>query len=282
VVSTAHEHGRLVVSGLRDPRARDPLTLIAGTGLAADGVEGRWSPYYALDPSLVLARAHAILQPPNGTSLVLEDGILSATGTPSMAWVTDARRLAPLVAGVSRFDAANALDASMQAVIGRIARRAILFNKGAARPVDGQAQLIRELAQDVRELDEVADAAGQRLRVEVVGHTDADGPAESNVSLSRTRAGAVLAGGSMSLAYTMGAHLAPASRSGLTLSMLSSCGQLGCAIAPILGGIIGGLSLSYVFIANAGAYVLALGLAALPSMGRATAPQREEPAEIST
>jgi OOP family OmpA-OmpF porin len=200
VVSTAHEHGRLVVSGLRDPRARDPLTLIAGTGLAADGVEGRWSPYYALDPSLVLARAHAILQPPNGTSLVLEDGILSATGTPSMAWVTDARRLAPLVAGVSRFDAANALDASMQAVIGRIARRAILFNKGAARPVDGQAQLIRELAQDVRELDELADAAGQRLRVEVVGHTDADGPAESNVSLSRTRAGAVLA--AMGLAPT--------------------------------------------------------------------------------
>ncbi|MGE3273221.1 MAG: MFS transporter, partial [Chloroflexota bacterium] len=87
----------------------------------------------------------------------------------------------------------------------------------------------------------------------------------------------LLAGGSMSLAYTMGAHLAPSARSGLTLSMLSSCGQLGGAIAPILGGVIGGISLGYVFIANAGAYVLALGLAALPSMGRATAAPREQP-----
>jgi len=95
------------------------------------------------------------------------------------------------------------------------------------------------------------------------------------VALLRIALG-LLAGGSLSLAYTMGAHLAPASRSGLTLSMLSSCGQLGGAIAPILGGIIGGVSLGYVFIANAGAYVLALVLAAQPSMGRATAPRDED------
>ncbi len=193
VVSTTHEGGRLVIAGLRDPKARDPLILIAGTGLASDDVEGRWSPYYALDPSLVLARAHDILQPPGGTSLALRDGILSATGTPPAAWVSEARRLAPLIAGVSRFDAAGALDALMRAVIGRIEGRAVLFNKGASRPVDGQNELIRDLAQDVRVLDGLADAAGQRLRVEVLGHTDADGPTESNLSLSRARAGAMLA-----------------------------------------------------------------------------------------
>lgn len=167
--------------------------LIAGTGLANDDVEGRWSPYYALDPSLVLVRAHDILQPPSGTSLALRDGVLSATGTPPVAWVAEARRRAPLVAGVNSFDAAGVLEASTRAVISRIEGRAVLFNKGGARPVDGQQDLIRAQAADVRELDALADAAGERLRVDVVGHTDADGPAESNLSLSRARAQAIVA-----------------------------------------------------------------------------------------
>jgi DHA1 family multidrug resistance protein-like MFS transporter len=100
------------------------------------------------------------------------------------------------------------------------------------------------------------------------------------VTLLRVALG-LLAGGSMSLAYTMGAHLAPASRSGLTLSTLSSCGQLGGALAPIAAGVIGGISLAYVFLANAGAYLVALVLAAIPSVGRATAQRPEEPAEAA-
>jgi DHA1 family multidrug resistance protein-like MFS transporter len=98
------------------------------------------------------------------------------------------------------------------------------------------------------------------------------------VALLRVALG-LLAGGSMSLAYTMGAHLAPASRSGLTLATLSSCGQLGGALAPIAAGVIGGISLALVFLANAAAYLIALVLAALPSVGRATAQRPEEPAE---
>ena len=80
----------------------------------------------------------------------------------------------------------------------------------------------------------------------------------------------LLAGGTMSLAYTMGARLAPASRTGLTLSMLSSCGQLGGAISPMLAGAIGQqIGLVYALLANAGGYVVAFVLAALPNTGRA-------------
>ena len=72
----------------------------------------------------------------------------------------------------------------------------------------------------------------------------------------------LLAGGTMSLAYTMGARLAPPSRSGLTLSMLSSCGQLGGALAPMLAGLVGEFSLRYVFLTTAGAYPAACMLTA--------------------
>jgi DHA1 family multidrug resistance protein-like MFS transporter len=83
----------------------------------------------------------------------------------------------------------------------------------------------------------------------------------------------LLAGGAMSLAYTMGARMAPPERSGLTLSVLASCAMLGGAISPMLAGLIGQLSLRFVFLANAGAYLIALGLALLPSTGRAPAPE---------
>ena len=61
--------------------------------------------------------------------------------------------------------------------------------------------------------------------------------------------------------------------------MLSSGGQLGSASAPILAGMIGGVGLRYVFIANAVAYLLAAGLAALPSRGRARSSDPDPAAE---
>ena len=91
----------------------------------------------------------------------------------------------------------------------------------------------------------------------------------------------LLAGGTMSLAYTMGARMAPPSQSGLMLSMLSSGGQLGGALSPMLAGFIGGFSLIYALLANAAAYLVALALAALPSTGRAPAPDAPEP-EVET
>jgi MFS family permease len=78
----------------------------------------------------------------------------------------------------------------------------------------------------------------------------------------------LLAGGSMSLAYTLGARLAPPERSGLTLSVLSSSGQLGGALSPMLSGLIGQFTLRAVFLTNSAAYLLALGLvAALGGVG---------------
>jgi DHA1 family multidrug resistance protein-like MFS transporter len=73
----------------------------------------------------------------------------------------------------------------------------------------------------------------------------------------------LMAGGAMSLSYTLGARMAPAGRSALTLSVLSSCAMLGMAVSPILAGLISQASLSYVFLMNAGVYAVALALAAV-------------------
>jgi MFS family permease len=77
----------------------------------------------------------------------------------------------------------------------------------------------------------------------------------------------------------MGARLAPSARSGLTLSVLASCGMLGGAVSPILAGMLGQLSLRSVFITVAAAYLVAVGLALLPSVRRAPVAVPETTAE---
>jgi OOP family OmpA-OmpF porin len=192
VVSAERSGGKLVISGLRDPRARNPETLLSQAGLSAGAVVGRWAPYYALDPPLVLARARDVLQPPTGTTLELVDGVLHARGEPPPAWISEARRLAPLVAGITSFDAAGAVDATARAIIARLEGQTLLFIKGESRLVAGQDEILRAVARDVHDLDSLALVSGQPFRLEITGHTDADGPTGSNVPLSRARADRVL------------------------------------------------------------------------------------------
>ena len=87
------------------------------------------------------------------------------------------------------------------------------------------------------------------------------------VLIMRTLLG-LLAGGTISLAYTMGARLAPADRSSMTLSVLASCGMLGSASAPILAGMISQFSLRIVFLATAVAYLIAVALAVFLARAR--------------
>lgn len=194
VVSTERRWGQLVVSGLRDPLARDPAALVSGTGFAAEEVVGRWAPYYSLDPPLVLARARTVLRPPDGVTLELKDGVLSASGEMSAAWIAETRRLTPLVAGLVGFDAAAAASTSIRRTTDDLSALRVLFQKGSVAFAPGQGDAVQRLTGLLRQLDTLAQASGQHFIIDVVGRADADGPDEANVPLSRARAALILDG----------------------------------------------------------------------------------------
>jgi len=191
IISTARRGGRFVVKGLRDPLAADPATLVAGTGLAPDDVEGQWTAYQALDPPLVLARAERVLQPPAGVTLGFADGVLTANGPIPPAWLAEASRLAPLIGGVERFDRAAATAAAIAGIAERLDAVALLFVRGSATLAANQADVLDRLVTSLAELDAAAAAGGTTIRVELTGHTDAEGPETSNEPLSLARAEAV-------------------------------------------------------------------------------------------
>jgi len=193
VVSAAPGGGGYLVSGLRDRLARDPDTIRQQAGFEAGAVAATWEPYQALHPRFVLARATEALQPPPGVVLSLRDGVLSVRGPAPVEWLAEARRLAPLVAGVERLDATAVLEDELTRTIAAIEAVTLLFDKGTTRVVAGQDGALAGLVALVGRLDRIAATTGRRLRVEVVGHADADGAPEANLPLSRARAERVLA-----------------------------------------------------------------------------------------
>ena len=204
VVESGRRAGKFFVSGLRDPLAADPATLVEPTGLSQDAVASRWEPYYALHPSFVAARARDLLRPPIGVTLEFSNGLLSATGPASYQWIEESKRLAPAVAGVRRFEySLGNLETDKPSVAvqpqsdaegqlkQRIEATALRFQMAESGIAPGQQDTLQQLVTDFRDLNRALRARGARASVEIIGHTS-DGSNVANRALSRARANGVL------------------------------------------------------------------------------------------
>ena len=186
VVSAERAGGRFVVSGLRDPLAPDPTSLVAGTGLSPGTLDARWQPYQAVDAAFITTRAGDLLRPPPGVSFSYHDGVLTATGPARPRWIADSERLAPALAGVRRFAYEGVapevrLRQTLESTV-------LLFPRGEARLVPNQEAAIQAAIDGLAELNDLMRARGARARIDLLGHTDADGTEIENAPLSRRRA----------------------------------------------------------------------------------------------
>jgi OOP family OmpA-OmpF porin len=193
VVSTDRRAGKFAISGLRDPLARDPSSLLAAASLTPNDVDATWEPYYAGNPTVAIARARRVLQPPDGVSLELNDGVLRASGPAPVAWLAEAGHLATLIPGIASFDASSSTDAAVRDAVERLTALSPLFAKGMATIASGQEDVLRLFVARVGELDRAAAAVHRRFRLELIGHTDSDGAPEANLPLSRARAATIRA-----------------------------------------------------------------------------------------
>ena len=191
VVSSGRRAGKYSISGLRDPLARDPVSLLAESALTPADVNATWESYQAANPSLAVRRARQVLRPPDGVTFDMKDGVLAVVGAAPLSWLAEASRLAPLIPGVLKFEATAAADAAVRAAIAQIERLSPLFVKSRATLSGGQDEVVRELVARAAEMERAAVVVGQKFRVELIGHTDADGLPDANIPLSRARAALV-------------------------------------------------------------------------------------------
>jgi OOP family OmpA-OmpF porin len=116
------------------------------------------------------------------------DGVLRADGTAPPEWIVESARVAPAIGGVLRYDASGAVNLAIDDLARQLAASPVLFARGLATPAGGSERLLQDHVLKVRTVDALAAAAGRRVRLEIVGHTDTDGPQESNDPLGLRRA----------------------------------------------------------------------------------------------
>ncbi|NJM95759.1 MAG: hypothetical protein HC792_06500, partial [Acaryochloridaceae cyanobacterium CSU_5_19] len=194
VVQTQRQGSQYVISGLRDPLAKQPMELIQQSDLDPKQIKTLWEPYLSFDSQLILARVNNLLQPPPTVSLHMdEQGTLLASGTASQSWIADAQRLVPQLPNVTHFDIQQLQPIEKQALRAlqqKIEAQSILFTEDVQLAAN-QGQVLQAVAKDLRSLTQLSQALQQRVTVLVEGRTDFVGQDIVNLSVQQARANTV-------------------------------------------------------------------------------------------
>lgn len=182
VGDTGKREGKRFLSGLRDPLARDPNSLMRDFRIDPKDVLSHWEPFQALTPEFALARARKILNPPATVSLSVKDGVLEAEGFASHEWVMDTRKAVRFLPGLGGLNEERLLD------LNRIEDPLIMFELDSADLVPGQEEKFNLLSADIERLQATAVALKKNVRLEISGHADGTGTAARNDTLSEERA----------------------------------------------------------------------------------------------
>ncbi|VTU23542.1 Outer membrane protein ArfA [Variovorax sp. PBS-H4] len=193
VVMGADRHdGKWWVSGLRDPLATRPEALLEPAKLDPGLIVGRWEPYQALHPAIMLKRLQATLNPPPTVSLSQDADGIRADGSAPQHWMDKARAyVQSLPAGAPPVDLSALKDVQDPNYIrlrDALQAHVIPFENNAPRPTAEQGIELDTVATELRELVRVARGLGFSVRVTIVGHADATGKDTANLALSLGRA----------------------------------------------------------------------------------------------
>lgn len=188
IVSTERRDGKFVVNGLRDPLARDPATLLAGSGIAPDDLVASWELYQALDPPIVQERARQLLRAPDTVDLDFAGGVLAASGSAPAGWIRESARMAAFVPGVTRYDDRALLESEAARIARILSASNLLFVRGSTVLDPESEPVLAAHLNRIRELDALGQAAGRTFVIQIVGHADGDGSPETNDALSVSRA----------------------------------------------------------------------------------------------
>ena len=186
VVVTEANRGwrRYSLTGLRDSLAVDPAQLMPEFQLDPVKLDARWKEYQA--PELAAQRAKKLLNPPSGVTLTVRDGILWATGSASQQWISESKKLAPFIPGISQLQWNDADEVAL--LQQEIERLSVHYVVNETTPLAGQEGVLVTLTQRLIRLDELAQQSNRSIIVRIIGHTDSSGTKETNQLLSQERA----------------------------------------------------------------------------------------------
>lgn len=195
VIESKRNHQNILISGLRDPLAVDPLSLAAGKQVNPKNVVATWEPYLSFAPELVKARAQQRLKPPASVSFSVDDrNTLVASGIAKQKWIQQLQQQALQVPGVMQVDTKQleaAEHQTLQSLAKQVEQQTILFDEGRSQPSAQSEVALQQLAQKLMDLTQISTALQKSIVISIEGQTDRVGTDRENLALSLARATAI-------------------------------------------------------------------------------------------
>ncbi len=174
--------GKRFLSGLRDPLARDPNSVMQEFKINPSDVISHWEPFQSLTPEFALSRARSLLNPPATVNLSVNNGTLEVEGFATHEWVTETRRTTRFLPGVTGLRDEKLLD------LNRIQDPLLMFQLDRSDLVPGQNEKFNLLVRDIERLQALAVEMKKNVRLDISGHADGTGTEARNAALSEERA----------------------------------------------------------------------------------------------
>jgi len=146
-------------------------------------------------PESILAQSKELLSPPSTVSLRLVDNVLYASGSASHGWIVHARKQATSIPGIASFKEDNLTDRDLQnleTLKKNIENQSLPFAATSTKITTTQKDAIRNLAENIKQMNDAAAILGMTLQIEITGHTDSSGNEATNMTISQRRAESVL------------------------------------------------------------------------------------------
>ena len=195
VTSLDENNGEFKISGFLDPLARNPLDLLKSMDSTGLNIVFHWEPYQSMDPYLILERMKKTFQPASTTSMIVEDGCITVSGSAPHRWIGEFRQWSKLGSGFPCWRERDLVDKDMQdleRLKEKIESEKIFFRGSVYHASSEQLETLDDVAGDIKEALRVAKEAGIPVSIIVAGHADQAGSEETNRRLSRLRAETVI------------------------------------------------------------------------------------------
>jgi outer membrane protein OmpA-like peptidoglycan-associated protein len=196
VINSKQSFGKYFISGMRDPLAVDPNTLIQQTNLNPKTVISHWEYYLSLEPQFTTKRVKELLHPPPTVSLQVDkSGILNATGYASHQWILETQKLWYFIPGITKFQDKNLVEielSQLEKYKKEIEQKILFFLEGTTELTPDEVSKLPNLALSIRKFLDIGNYLGKNIHIQIIGHTNSTGTEQKNMLLSQARAEKIL------------------------------------------------------------------------------------------
>jgi outer membrane protein OmpA-like peptidoglycan-associated protein len=189
ILSTQKKDGNYVISGFRDPMAKDPKILLQKENQLP--IISQWEIFYSLEPEFIFNRAQQILNPPSTVKLQLSGNIIVAQGQASNTWINKFQATTTTIPGVDGYNdnmLQNIDKQQLDLALKKLTEIKIYFENGSTNFSKGQENVLAQVYLIMQEIQKIQTILQSPVQIVILGHTDSSGSEKVNQMLSRNRA----------------------------------------------------------------------------------------------